>query len=123
MKDVLLLTAIAMVEADEPIEIDVTLVVGGFLISGFIVSLKTYFAHHPVSSEVHKVVERVEAEQITTEKGQVEPGTRNFIHLRDAKYYTPGQKPIPSNTGVYCRVQLESVLAFSFGKLTTDISA
>lgn len=120
MKDVLLLSAIAMAEAEEPVEIDITLVVGGFLISGFVISAKTYFAHHPLSAEFHKAVEQIEAERITTEEEQKEPETRNFIHLRDAKYYTPGQNPIPGNTGVYCRVQLESVLAFSFGKLTTD---
>ncbi len=120
MKDVLLLSAIAMAETEEPIEIDITLVVGGFLISGFVISAKTYFAHHPLSDGFHKAVEQIEEERITTEEEQKEPETRNYIHLRDAKYYTPGQKPIPGNTGVYCRVQLESVLAFSFGKLSTD---
>lgn len=121
MKDILLLTAIEIAEAEEPVETDITLVVGGFLISGFVISAKKYFTHHPLSDEFNKVFERVKTEQAATEGvRQEECEQRSFIHLRDAKYFTPGQNPIPGNIGVHCRVKIESVLGFSFGLLKAD---
>ena len=43
MNDSLLLVVINLAEAEVPVETDVTLVVGGFLISGSVVSAKKIF--------------------------------------------------------------------------------
>lgn len=43
--------------------------------------------------------------------------TTAFIHLRDAKVYHPGQRPLPDN-GMHWRGRLSEVSGWSFGKLT-----
>jgi hypothetical protein len=40
-----------------------------------------------------------------------------FIHLKDARTYSPGGEPIPANRGVWWRARLESVDAWCFGEL------
>jgi hypothetical protein len=38
-----------------------------------------------------------------------------FIHLRDASYYQPGEKPSVGNIGSYTRVPLNAVIGFCLG--------
>ena len=115
MKDVILISLIALAESDKQIEQDVTLLVGGFLVSGFVISYKTYSEHNPITSNIEKVIEELkETKPIESQQDKHSP---NFIHLRDAKYYHTTGNPIPGNTGVYIRIPLSSVHGFSFGKL------
>ena len=44
----------------------------------------------------------------------------SFVHLKDARYFAAGQKPIPANRGVYWRGKLSAVDAFFFGSLDTE---
>lgn len=41
-----------------------------------------------------------------------------FIHLKDAKFYAPGQNPIPTD-GVLWRGKISSVCSFNLGKFET----
>lgn len=116
MKDGLLVTLVGIAEGDEPFEIDVTLLVGGFLVSGFIVSAEKFMENHPASKAFWKQVTELRAKAIPSD--QAEDATRNFIHLREARFYTPGEAPIPGNEGVYWRAPLESVQGFNFGLLS-----
>ena len=112
MKDVMLISLIALAEADPPMEHDVTLLVGGFLVSGFVTSYEKYAQHHQTTAGIESAIQQAAADAPEpTEK------TYNFIHLRDAKYYTPGAAPIPGNMGLFVRISLHSVHGFSFGKL------
>jgi hypothetical protein len=112
MKDLMLLALIAIAEGEQPIEHDITLLVGGFLVSGFVISHEKYLQHHQITKEIALAIEKLNAE--TPEPPEE---TRNFIHLRDAKFYLPGVKPIPDNMSVFVRIPLESVHGFSLGKL------
>ena len=115
MKDVMLISLIAMAEAETPMEQDVTLIVGGFLISGFVVSYKKYCEHSPITSGINNALDEVTASDIEPPEK-----TYNFIHLRDAKYYHTSGNPIPGNTGVFVRIPLESIHGFSLGKLVAE---
>jgi hypothetical protein len=121
MNDTLLLVVINLAEADVPVETDVTLVAGGFLISGSVVSAKKYFTHNAIVT-MAGMIEQIKTEAARQENNQAEPIKRNFIHLKDARYYTPGQNPIPSNTGVFCRISLDAISGFSFGRLSVGIA-
>jgi hypothetical protein len=112
MKDVMLISLITLAEADPPMEHDITLLVGGFLVSGFVISYEKYVHHHQTTAGIESAIKQFNADNPEpTEK------TYNFIHLRDAKYYVPGANPIPGNMGVFVRISLESIHGFSFGKL------
>jgi len=43
-----------------------------------------------------------------------------YIHLRDARYFAPGQSPVPTNTGVLWRGKLTEVDGFSIGTMSVD---
>lgn len=116
MKDVMLVSLIVAAEAPEPIEQDITLMVGGFLVSGFVVSYEKYLTHHQMAAGIGEALNQVrESEPELPEK------TYNFIHLRDAKYYHMAGNPIPGNMGIFMRISLESVHGFSFGKLEAEV--
>ena len=121
MSDSLLLAVINLAEAEVPVETDVTLVVGGFLISGTAVSAKRYFMHNAVSA-MAGMMEQVKNEASRREANRAETIKKTYIHLKDARYYTPGQNPIPSNMGVFCRISLDAIAGFSFGRLSVGIA-
>src|SRR4051812_20448561 len=77
--------------------IDVTLAVNGMLVSGRIISheewLRDYVKWFPEEAAA-KLLEGVKA-------GDRDECGRNFIHLKDARFFTPGQLPIPGNHGVF----------------------
>lgn len=116
MKDVMLLSLIAMASAEEPVEHDVTLIVGGFLVSGYVISYDKYVNHHQTTAELEEIFKELRKAPVPEGKEAVD-NSPNFIHLRDAKYYLPGVNPIPGNMGVFVRIPLESVHGFTFGKL------
>lgn len=113
--DALLIQLTDLAESDKAIETDVTLLVDGLLISGFVISADKYMKHHVIAEAYWKNLNN---------RGLVanDPTDRpaNFIHMRDAKYYLPGANPIPGNTGVFVRISLSSIHAFSFGKLEAE---
>ena len=117
MSDPLLVSLVLMAEAkaETPIEHDVTLVVGGFLISGFVVSFEKWMQHHHTVKTIFGVLEKSRAGGQDTDDN-----VRGYIHLRDAKYFVPGQRAVPANVDIYCRIPLNAVQGFSFGKLSAD---
>lgn len=115
MKDWILLALRAFAEGEAPIEHDITLLVGGFLVSGFIISYQKYMQHHPTMATLESFRQEEDARDQEQKKE-----VSNFIHLRDAKYYVPGGAPIPGNTGVFMRISLESVQGFTLGSLVAE---
>lgn len=116
MKDPMLLGLILMAGQKEPLEQDVTLNVGGFLVSGYVVSYERYVKHHQTTEALDIAFEQL-SKTPNPEPPELLDNTPNYIHLRDAKYYLPGVEPIPGNMGLFVRVPLTSVHGFSFGKL------
>ena len=114
MKDAILLALIAAVEAEEPLEAAVTLLVSGFLVSGFVVSYDKFMKQHPLTVEVLKIPNEPDPES-----PEPTDNIPEFIHLRDARYFVPGGNPIPGNTGIFVRIPLDSIHGFSFGLLET----
>jgi hypothetical protein len=122
MKDVLLMVLAHLAE-EEPtaegkaFEPDVTLLVGGILVSGFVVSKKKYMEHHPIVARIQKVCDEHKDEMPKADDEQSEDLSPDFIHLRDARCFTPSGGPVPTNQGVFWRISLESVQGFHFGLL------
>jgi hypothetical protein len=123
MKDPLLAVTIELAKAEKPLESNVALIVGGFLVSGFVISEDKYMEHDPLGSAVLVAAKKLGDTKKTSEAVKPEEPQDimpDFIHLRDARFYTPNGKPIPGNMGVYCRISLESVDGFTFGLLTAE---
>jgi hypothetical protein len=111
MKDAILIALVNFAEGEKQIEHDITLLVGGFLISGFVISRDDYMKHHATTNALWKAIEDLP---------EPEDNTPNYIHLRNARYYASDGNPIPQNTGGYIRISLESIDGFSFGLLSAD---
>jgi len=118
-----LLTTIASFanEKIDDLKTDITLAIGGMLVSGYVASASQYYEHHVVSKAFGESLSRL-IEQEISEKGEEEgtPPTM-FIHLRNARYWTPGGTAIPtSGEGIFIRVKIEDVSAFNFGSISKD---
>lgn len=112
------------------ISIGVTLNVGGSLISGDLVSGREYFEN--VGREFNESLGRgpdapgLFDDLAAVYKGQddeQEEATKvvtQYIHLRGAKMYHPGQQPIPANRGIWWRGRLSAIDGFALGKLETS---
>lgn len=116
------------------VEIGVTLAVGGAVVSGTLISGRKYFEELgdalSSASETEGDMQSILGEswkQFTGiyDKPEDAPddwqGPRaNFIHLRGARYFAPGQRPIPTTQGFLWRGKLSAVDAFSIGNLSMD---
>jgi len=112
MQDPILELIVKFAESDAQLETAVTLVVDGFLISGFVISRAQYMQHHILTSSIEQGIKDALAAGKPSDDG-----ARAFIHLRDAMYFTPGQDPVPANESVVCRIGLDRVSAFHLGFL------
>ena len=111
-------------------QFDVTLTVGGLLVTGIIVSGKDYFAGiadeirsstNDGSNTLADVFQRVGSDIYQSSDEAQEDGgpLPAFIHLRDAHFVSPGERPIPANRGVYWRGRLSAVDGFCFGTMSS----
>jgi hypothetical protein len=117
--------------AQSGVEFPLTLSVGGAMISGRLVSGKRYFegvaevmsSGRTNNEEVRKLLVRMLEQNVRiyerpedAPEGWVppEPG---FIHLMDARVFTPGRQPLPENQGVLWRGKLNAIDGFWFGEL------
>jgi hypothetical protein len=118
--DAVLLSVISMAEGDPAIETDITIVVAGYLISGVVVSFDVYRKHHAVPDRVFEALSTLRAQaQAGNDADMAERlEDRDFLHMRDAKYFMPGGNPIPGNANIFCRIALGSIAAYTFGKLS-----
>jgi hypothetical protein len=118
--------------------IPVTLNVGGFLLSGYMIGGREYF------EEFSRTVEEGLPDELVGEEGQegvAAPFRRltdlyspeedvpegrlsqerfDFVHLRDARFFHPDSAPLPSNQGILWRCKLEAVDGFTLGLLTAE---
>jgi hypothetical protein len=116
------------------VEIGITLQIGGLLVSGILVGGDKYFEGFGEDIAAAKSDDKESAETHRTafaklgERYKQHPeaeGTEQnrplplFIHLKNAKFYSPGEKPIPANGGVWWRGRISEVSAFILGVLET----
>jgi hypothetical protein len=120
MNDGVLMLAICASKSEPPLEQPVTLIVGGLLVSGYVISYETYLKHHPLTQEL-AAAENDWAERHPEEAAVEYPP--QFLHLRDARYFAPGQTPVPAEGTVYCRLSLDAIQGFSLGVLEVASAA
>lgn len=113
MKDPILVCLIALAELDPPDEHEVTLMTGGFLVSGTMISYQAYVQHNDLISRI----DSFERKQLPGAK-DFDQNRFDFIHLRGAKYSGPDGKPLFSGDGpIFARISLDSVQGFFLGTL------
>jgi hypothetical protein len=108
------------------VELNITLHVSGFLVSGTLVSRRKYLdgfiadftrgMDEPTAAEVR---ERLLELTAPTEQ-DMPPLPAEFIHLRDARFFHPSGEPIPKNQPVWWRGRLSAIAAFTLGSLSRD---
>ena len=113
------------------VEIGVTMSVGGSIVSGILISGKTYFeelgavvaASSKEEGDVSEMLGNSWKEYRRLYEKPEDAGDdweeprAAYIHLRNARYYAPGNHPIPDG-GVLWRGRLSSVDAFSIGNFS-----
>ena len=113
-KDDILIQLTDFASSSKNVEIDITMLVEGLLISGFVISTEKYMKHNTITDVFW---------EDTLKKGKVPhkhvDRAADYIYLRDAKYCHPGGPAIPGNDGVFMRVRLSSVSCFNFGHIST----
>jgi hypothetical protein len=111
--DPLLSIIVELVEAqsDEGLKnISITLFVGGFMVTGKLVTFKEYAE----GTSFGKFAELLEKEQPDV---PISPTTRMHIHLKHAKFLSGAHKPIPDGEGVFWRGRLSEVGGFCHGEI------
>lgn len=116
------------------LEIGITLVVGGSIVSGRLVGGKKYFetfarefseawngeSKESIYDAFAKHGERYVQDDDEEKQNSSPP---QFIHLIDSRCFLPGQQPLPTNKGVLWRGKINAVSGFSLGLLSTDPDA
>jgi hypothetical protein len=114
MYDPLLEHIIDLAEAETPVEVEVTLIVDGMLVTGHVISEETYMAHHALTRAYLELDDEAEdeSEADASDEGDEEDEEDDdfddevaYLHLRDA--HAPGGK-----LGFF-RVALGDVSGFS----------
>ena len=122
LKDHLVEMMIDIVEAMETSGADakllITLSVGGLLISGKVIREEQYMARFldgSVQEIINKAVKSGKLELPPTKKAH------DFIHLADARFFSPGNLPIPSEGGVLWRGKISAIDGFTLGELREGV--
>ncbi|MBJ7551867.1 gas vesicle accessory protein GvpU [Marinomonas ostreistagni] len=108
---------------------DITLTVGGFLISGTLIGGQEYFEgfgeefsfglHGEAAEKVKKAFAKNGQIYVsnTTTSHSMPP---NYIHLKNAHFFHTSGSPIPENRGVWWRGRVSEVSGFSLGALVSE---
>ena len=128
------LTTLVNLANSGALEMGVTLLVGGLLVSGTLVGGATYFegfsrsfyegfsSSFPDDPEVSESVRSSFAQlgllYPSSGDGNTSLPPPEFIHLKQAKFFTPGNKPTPDNQGVWWRGRLSEISGFHLGNLS-----
>jgi hypothetical protein len=108
-------------------ELDITLTVGGFLISGTLAGVRQYFddlgAYFASPFDSGKNSEEIEAtfKKIGDQCSCVSPSeqteTPSYIHLKNAKFFDAQGNTIPGSAGTWWRGRISEVQGFAPGTL------
>lgn len=112
--------------SDKGNEFPLTLFVNGAIVSGILTGRRTYlnqFVSHFTTgwdeedSNVMREAFGLDAEPEEEDESGID--TIRYIHLRDAKVFSPGQQPLPAN-GLLWRGKIAEVNGFSYGMFQTE---
>lgn len=110
-------------------EMLITLYTHGIIVSGTLIGVGKYEkalieqlkstgeAGEIIAEKITKVLNDVLQ---TIGEDVMETSLPNFIHLKDAKIYTPGQPPLPYIDGMYWRGYIEAIDGWNFGQFGTS---
>ena len=120
MKDPILLSlSVLAAKPEKHLDLYITLVVGGFLVSGHIVSYEEYSQQHHITSGIKHAFDIIEKD---AGLNKLTESSCDFIHLRNTQFFIPGPHPIPRNMETYARFSIDSVQGFFFGSLSVKAS-
>ena len=119
--------------ANDGLEIGITLTVGGFLVSGILVSGKRYFNdnlagpgfadHMGESAETIRDYFRsfgsIYDDATNTPEGAPRP-LPTFLHLYNARFFHNSGKPIPANRPIWWRGRISEIQGFTIGSLSAE---
>ena len=101
--------------APEDEAVEVTLNVGGLLITGTIISRDAFIEGVELLRNLFGAAEKGMSEE---EKKAMTPGSsRHFIHLKDARFIFPNSDALPQNQGIYWRGRLNRVDGWTLGRM------
>lgn len=110
------------------IELDITLVIGGSVVSGRLVGGKKYFEEFAKDfsqawpedgkDDIRRAFAS-NADLYNSREAEEKPFPPQFIHLVDARCFYPGSQ-LPNNRGVLWRGKINAVSGFSLGGLSAD---
>lgn len=107
-------------------ELDITLTVGGFLVSGTLIGVRKYFddlgdhfvgnlESHESSGQIRGTFQKI-GEQCSCVSPSEKTETPSYIHLKNARFFNTQEKSIPENTtGVMWRGRISEVQGFAPG--------
>jgi hypothetical protein len=114
-----------------PLSFGVTLQVSGLLVSGYLVSGKTYFEaigqqivsgvsqNAALTDQMRKMFATFES-AYPNEPGQSERPVPQFVHLQNARFYSTDGTPVPSNEGVWWRGRISQISGIVIGILNVS---
>ncbi len=117
-KDWFLELLVSVVNKNDNGSLEVTLTVGGFLVTGSLISNKEYFRllGKEFNADNEKGFSGI-IDHLNNQKSESKISVA-YIHLKDAFFVIPGPKPIPTNKGVLWRGKLSDVSGFNIGTLS-----
>jgi len=109
-------------------ELDITLMVGGLLISGTLAGVRQYFddlgAHFASpfasgknSAEIESTFKKI-GDQCSCVSPSEQTETPSYIHLKNARFYDAQGHLLPESNGVWWRGRISEVQGFVPGTLT-----
>jgi hypothetical protein len=98
----------------------ITLHCGGILVSGYVATQRDFLLSSKQTDELLEAYQQL-SKRISEAGISAQMGTDDgldYIHLSDARFFSPGQPPIPSfGEGVFWRGRLADVCGFHIGIL------
>lgn len=123
--DCLLQSLVSMVNNSD-LEIGITLLISGMLVSGSLVSLPKYFEgfaadfSSPFANDPEFVKSmKASFANLREEKSEEAPPPQ-YIHLKNARFFNTAGSPIPANKGVWWRGRIGEVGGFILGSLSAE---
>ncbi len=112
------------------LEMGITLQVSGMLVSGTLISGAKYFEEFAaqfaggfknnaeLSEPFHELISSYKKIYDVASEEDSDHPPPNYVHLRNAQFYQPGQKPLPTNQGVLWRGRVAEIGGFNLGSLS-----
>ncbi len=122
-KDWVLLRLVDLVNVSEQAEINITLHVGGTLVSGLLVGGKAWFdafgkdmaKHWAGDEELAQTFSRMGA--LYYDQPETARPAPSYLHLKNACFVSSGDSRIPSRGGIWWRGRISEVAGFTIGVL------